>query len=276
MDRVNEVKQQIEAAVKEALPHLNNPSKTAEYKQWINIFASIQANAEAIIEQDKCEIAAIVENNRIGTAAWYIEQAKLFQWADQGSSKNPYHLVVEPSTGIIKYNILNPEARIITQAACVVADNAIKVKVATGQPGNLHPITNQQELDLKNYLSSVKIAGVNLEVVNKPADILEVRADVYYNPAYNINQLKEQIIEALDRYSLTLPYDGAVYRSSVIDAIQSVAGVIDVELSGSGSLVAIKNGVREEVGRHYITDSGYFNFKKDDGFPTINFYKNND
>ena len=279
MDRVNEIRQQIEAAVSEALPQLNNPSKTAEYKQWINVFANIQATAEKIIELDKAEIAAIVDNSHIGTAEWYVRLAKQFQW----NKEIDYKPVVNPVTGAIGYEIVNPADRIVTQASCSVSKGVLTLKVATGDPGKLEKIPADIISKLNAYLQSLKVAGVNIKPASYPPDIIELRADIHYDPSYSTANLKELITAALNRYAMELSYDGVMLRNSVIDAIQSIDGVVDVELrdvvdseNPSNNLYALKvEGKNERIGRSYLTLGGYINFKQDNDFPALTFIKNN-
>ena len=238
-----------------------------------NIMAEVQASVITTILADKATIQNIVDNNHIGTEPWYVVLAKQFQW----SETETYQLVVDQATGEIYYNIVNPADRIVTQAACVVATVAggtrVLVKVAKGTPGNLEPLTDRQKFDLENYLRSLKIAGVNVDVVNEPADVVELTATIYHDPAFNTNLLKDAIIAALDQYSANLPYNGVIYRSAIADAILGVDGVLDVVLPGDG-LIAIHGEVRTPIDRAYTTYSGYFNFKKTDNFPILTIVAN--
>lgn len=230
----------------------------------IDIAAIAQQTSEAIMDRDIAEIQTIVNNNRIGTCPWYVQQAKLFQW----SATESYYLVVDPVTGVISYNIVNAADRIITQAAYVEDDESgtVIVKVATGEPGALQPITDIQQLDLENYFMKIKIAGIKVRVVNLPADIIRLKTIVYYNRAYNVDNLKQAIIDSLNQYSIDTNFNGVLLRNAVIDAIQRVAGVSD-------AVVTQLEGVQGEnvvaIDRAYVTQSGYFNFQQDDEFPGI-------
>jgi len=229
----------------------------------INLFANAQAVTESILESDKTTIQSVIDNNHIGTGPWYVQLAKRFQWHETET----YHLIVDPETGIISYNKIAPESRIISQAAFVEGAGKVFLKVAAGEAGNLHKLTWQQQLNLENYMQKMKIAGIMVEIVSLDADLLEIEADVYYNIAFDVNRLRDAIIEALDNYSVNFDYNGIVYRNAVIDAIQAVAGVRDVEIK---SLYGIQGANRTEIARAYTTYAGYFNIKKENDFPLIN------
>ncbi len=246
---------------------LTSTSSASIWRLWSNIVAAVISTAESIMESFQATIQTIVDNNRIGTGAWYVEMAKQFQWSDQVQ----YYLVVDPATGKIGYNIINADDRIITQASFteVVDGNGARtvlIKVAAGMPGNLQPLNGEQYDDFENYMRQIKIAGVRMQIVNLAADMLELDCNVYYDPAYNNDLLVDAIKIALDRYTTGVKYGGVIYKNAVIDAIQSVPGVSDVYIN---SLVGIQGANRTEITRAYTTYAGYFNLKKTDRFPKI-------
>ena len=263
--RIDELYNEIDQRRQELLPELDSPSATAEYKGWQQVFATTQASAENIIEGDKAIIQAIVDNNHVGTPPWYVQIAKQFQF----NVNETYYLVVDSETGALRYNRIVPEDRIVKQASYVEGDRSVIIKVATTDSGNiLQPLTPLQLVNFENYMREIKMAGIKVSVVNLPADLLELTADIYYSPAYNNNNLQSAIIQSLDQYSLELQYDGIIYKNAVIDAIQRVEGVVDVFIP-QGGLVGIQGDIRTPIERSYTTNSGYFNIKKTDDFPKI-------
>ena len=229
-----------------------------------HIVATTLALAERIQEADKAAISSIVERNRIGTGPWYVEMAKRFQWNEQIQ----YFLQVDPDTGIISYNIDAPGDRIITQAAYVeTAAKEIFIKIAGGEAGALHPLIGTQETDFLNYMRRIKIAGITLNVVNLPADILRLQVNVHYSRSFNSTNLRQAIIDSLNAYSISFEFNGVVLRNAVIDAIQRVTGVVDVEII---QLEAATGSIIYNIERAYVTAAGYFNFQQDNIFPIIN------
>jgi hypothetical protein len=232
------------------------------------IIAATLAAGEKIQENDKGEITTIVERNRIGTGAWYVEMAKRFQW----NENIQYHIVVNPADGTIAYNELKPEDRVISQAAYIEnASKEVIIKVATGQPGALTPLSEAQLTDFLNYMKKIKIAGIILKVVNLPADVLRMQANVYYNPAYNQTTLKQKIVQALNEYSIALEFNGVVLRNAIIDAVQRIEGIVDIDIT---QLQAVTGEINYEIERAYTTASGYVNFQQDDVYPLINLIPN--
>jgi hypothetical protein len=232
------------------------------------IVAAALAMGEKIQESDKNEITAIVERNRIGTGPWYVEMARHFQWNENVQ----YFIIVDPVSGTIDYNIVEPADRIVLQAAYVeTANKEVIIKVAAGVPGALHPLTDAQATDFLNYLKKIKIAGIILNIVNLPADVIRMQANVYYDRAYNTTQLRQMIIDALNGYSVSLQFNGVVLRNAIIDAVQSVAGVVDIDIV---QLEAATGEIVYEIDRAYATAAGYFNFQNDDVWPLINLIPN--
>jgi hypothetical protein len=229
-----------------------------------HIVATALALAERIQEADKAGISAIVERNRIGTGNWYVEMAKRFQWND----REQYFLQVDPGTGIISYNIDAPSDRIVSQAAYMeTSAKEVFIKVARGEAGALQPLTDDQVTDFLNYMRRIKIAGIMLNVVNLPADILRLQVNVYYSRSYNSTNVRQAIIDSLNAYSLSLEFNGIVLRNAVIDAIQRVQGVVDVDII---QLHAATGNLTHNVERAYTTAAGHFNFQQDNTFPIIN------
>jgi hypothetical protein len=227
------------------------------------VVAAALSLAERIQEADRAAIEAIVEHNRIGTGPWYVEMAKRFQW----NEAVPYFIQVEAATGVIAYNIENPADRLITQAAYVeTPQREVLIKVASGVPGALHPLAEEPLQDFLNYMQRIKIAGVVLNVVNLPADVLRLQANVYYSRSYNATLLRQAIIDSLNAYSIALAFNGVVLRNAIIDAVQTVPGVVDMDIT---QLEALTGSITYQVERAYTTAAGYFNFKQDGGFPAL-------
>ncbi|MDR2361707.1 MAG: hypothetical protein LBD91_03160 [Prevotellaceae bacterium] len=227
------------------------------------VVAAALAEAERIQADDIAIIQSVVERNRIGSGPWYVEMAKRFQWSEEV----PYFLQVDDTTGVIDYNILNPDDRIITQAAFIDNNNEVTLKVATGTPGALHKLGDDPFSDFRNYMQRLKIAGIALRIITLEADIVNLQTDVYYSRAYNITGLRQAVVDALNAYSATLEFAGVVLRNAIIDVIQRVPGVMDVDVK---ALEANTGANIVSIGRAYTTAAGYFNFNQTDGWPQIN------
>lgn len=238
----------------ELLPQLNNPSVTAEYKLWQQIFAKCTTDFLEKVETDQAEINDIVERNRgICTANYFVRVAKEFQWND----KIAYRLEVQPN-GEVKYTYENPEHRIILQASAVVDEHGVKaLKVATKQGDTLAPITAAQMIDFKNYIYDLSIPGIPVSVVSVDADKLAVEASVYYDVKMNSNLLLEAIKQNLTAYSQSQQFDGYIYKNQVIDFLQKIEGVIDVSVTS----LTLRNASGETISidRKGETLAGYFN-----------------
>lgn len=237
------------------LSGLSSESQTAEFRQWQAIVGAAMMTFEQIIALDMADIEAIVEANRgVGTDKWYAQRALEFQWNEEVR----YALVVDEN-GYARYPAIVSADRIIKQASARLSDsNGLLLKVATtDKDGALCPLTNDQFTDFKNYITSLALPGQPIEFVNQRADTLTVIADVYYSAATNATGLEAELLAALRDFSLDTDFNGRIYRTAVVDALQSVSGVVDVDIKTLDLTDA--DGKTTAINRVETAAAGYFN-----------------
>ena len=65
--------------------------------------------------------------------------------------------------------------------------------------------------------------------MSRAPDKLTINARVYYSPIY-FDGLSEKVLEAVQQFLKTLPFNGLIIRTRLKSAMMSVPGVLDVVL----------------------------------------------
>jgi hypothetical protein len=163
-----------------------------------------------------------------------------------------------------KYNPVVPEAQIVQYAAASEQANKIILKVAK-VTGDQKGVLNQLEkLAFIEFWSKWKDAGVLLEVISLPPDLLKVEMTIVRDRLVldSLNRLLRDtsiypIDEAIQAFGNNLEFDGILRLSKLVDAIQSAEGVVDVRLDNAWHKPAA--GIDYVlVNMMVVQDSGYF------------------
>ena len=200
-----------------ALNDLTSTSKTAVWRLWVYIVANCIRFHEKIVEKN-------AQNSRPHTIRWYREQALAFQDGHNLVWKN----------GQFNYASSQATAKIIKQ--CAVIENttgSLEIKVAGQNGSNPAPINDLQLSRFKSYINQIKDAGNKIEVVNRPADLLDISLEVYVDEQLYyladgalIRDANQKPVEksAYD-FLKKLEFNGAFVRTFFKDHLQQVEGV---------------------------------------------------
>ncbi|GAB3194689.1 hypothetical protein ABID22_000139 [Pontibacter aydingkolensis] len=205
------------------LASLNSSSKTALYRLFAYCFAVATHFHERTWELFKVDLEKIAEEANVGTNKWLQRKALEYQ---HGST-----LSVIGDT--VQYNTIDDTKKIITR--CSVKENNLNrnvlVKVAKDNgTGGLTRLTDNEMSGLRSYLNQIKMAGTKLILTSLDADRISVYGDIYYNPAFLPETVKENVVNAINSYFASIDFSGNVYVSKLQDAIQAVEGVQDVQI----------------------------------------------
>jgi uncharacterized membrane protein len=224
-------------------------SATGIARLWAYVTAVALWAHEQLWERHKAEVEAALARAKPGTAEWYREQALLFQEGD----------TLQADDAGIHYATGSTGAKIVTRAAAI--ENAqtgklfIKVAKDGPTPGTLAPLSGAQLTQVRAYFDRKGFAGVRKEVVSRGADLLKVRAEVYYDALIDVPALQLQVQAAIRSYLAALEFNGLIYVARVQDAIQSVPGVKDVQLLQLSARAGA--GAPTLISRVYETQAGY-------------------
>lgn len=211
-----------------ALNGLNSPSQTAIYVSWIFIQAVTINLFEQILDIYKSFVEDVASKSFTGSPKWIQDKVLKFQY----DATNPQ--VTQLIDFVPSYPIINPNLRIITR--CSVKTNALNqvlVKVAKQEPPVA--LNNTELASLTGYLSQggngtlsgygtgIGFAGISTTVQSFDSDKIFLNAEIFYDGQY-ATVIQTLVINAINTYLATLPFDGSVKIISLIDAIQGAGG----------------------------------------------------
>lgn len=247
-----------------ALAELNSTSKTAIWRLWVSIFASVVWALEKTFDRHREEISKQLSELKPHTARWYRNKALAFQYgfdllkdSDRFDNTGRTPEQVEKSK-IIKYAAVveSPEQR------------ALVVKIAGETGGKLWRLPQGVEASFRAYLSEIKDAGVAISVINYRPDwlILKLRIKrdklVIDENGMEILTGKQPVREAIENYMKALPFNGELSLQKLVDEIQKANGVADVSLDLAQSRwidgATDSYGAAQSIDMATIPVSGYF------------------
>ena len=234
---------------------LTSQSQTAYWRLWCYIQAVAINLFEQIIDLFTIEIETLIASNVPATVPWIRAEVLLFQY----SAANPQVVQINDDFSV-GYATVDETLQIISNCAVVPKNNGqIDIKVATDSPPT--QLSAPQVVALSAYIDDILPAGALYNVVNAAADTLRIDGTIYYNGQYN-GTIQADVEAALATFMASLPFNGVIKVTDIIQALLDVAGVTDVNLSQI--TVVGDNGVTTnlilastEVVRSVQTYSGY-------------------
>lgn len=223
--------------------------------QLIEVFGISSKTIEDLLDMHLQEVTFQVSEFTPGTLGWYRQQAFAFQFGDS-LTWNPQKLKYE-------YLTIDETKKIIKLCAVVEANNQLVLKVATLDTSNAPVPLTQIELDaFIFYMEQLKYAGVFIQYVSRPPDLLRLNLKVYYNPlvlSSNGALLSDSnvypVSDAVRQYLQLTPFNGIFNVTDLIDHLQKVQGVVNPLFE----LADVKYGLNPwvHIVDYYQPDSGY-------------------
>ncbi len=224
------IKQQM-IDTKATLPALVNANSNSQVSLLGNILfvTSVEiAILEQLIDAYILQIETIINAQAIGSITWLRAKILEFQYGD--------FVELNTTTFEIAYPVVDEALQIITRCSITVAGNLIvQAKVAKSDPPEA--LSGPEQTALNSYIDVIKPAGTQVNVVSLDSDKLYIEGIVYYSGQYS-DDIKTNVEAALSSYMANLSsaenFGGIVRVTEIQDAIQSVAGVEDLNLSQIG------------------------------------------
>jgi hypothetical protein len=183
------------------------------------IFAVCTHYLETLLDAHKKEVQDLLDNRQPATKAWYAAKVKAFQLGDN-------------IDGTGNYPVINTTKQIISRLAVKeTTQGEVLIKVAKGTVGQEVALAAPEKLQLESYIDKVKYAGTKTEVVSLNADLLNIEAELFYDPIYTLADIQARTEAALYAFMTTLQFDGRVRRNALIEQVRDVTGVVDIEFS---------------------------------------------
>jgi hypothetical protein len=245
-----------------ALSGLTSASQVAVWQLWTWVVAVCQWTLENLFDAHKAEVQGIIATQKPHSLQWYVTMAKAFQ----------YGITLPPDTDV--YAVVPPvslSVLIVDYAAAVELSNLVRIKAATLSGGVLAPLTSLQLTAFTAYMSAIKDAGVRLQLTSGPPDTLQLALNIFYDPLILDNTGKRldgtdntPVLDAVNAFLDTLPFNGLFVLNFLIDALQAVEGVRIGQVAlaqahyGSTPYIAIPVEYTPDAG-YMVLDTTYFN-----------------
>lgn len=242
-----------------SLDELTSTSNAAIWRLVLYVVAFAMNMQEQLRDVFKSEVESslLVKN---GNLKWY--QAEILNWQFGDG-------LVWNGNGF-EYSEIDETARLASQVSVTeIVEGSfpvLLVKAAKGEVGSLEALSESELSSLTTYVEQIKIAGTKVRVSSNDADLLKIYFDIYYDPLYDVSDVRANVEATITNYIQTLPFDSNLYLSKLTDEIQKVEGVNDVHFtSAAATFGAVPYTSFDRV---YSSNAGYMII--DDNFPLSN------
>lgn len=214
----------------------------------IDVLTAITYAFELLFDKKIQEVQTEADKAEQYVYPWYAKYTLDYQHGDTLSWDNEKLRYI--------YGAYNNIAQIVKYVAISPSNlGGVTIKVAkdvSGSPAKLSAIERDA---LQGYWDKIKPVGTPLTVRSEDPDLLNFMLHIKYDAYIPINILQNNVQNAIKTYLKTLGFGGVFRISALIDAIQSVDGVIDVW----HDFVEAKpnTGTYNTIVSEYTTYSGY-------------------
>ena len=206
---------------------LNSPSKVAGWRLFVWIIASRINDLQELFKQHMQVVDDKSKKLVVGNYAWYQREALKFQYGN--------NLVWNSTTLQYSYPTEDPVANIVKLASATEGgDDKVMIKAAKLVGSIPQELTTPELTAFQTYMERVRFAGVRVEAVSRPADLMKISLKVYYDPL--VMNTDGSLIsdsgvfpveDTINDYIKSLPFDGKFSVTELIDKIQLTTGVVN-------------------------------------------------
>lgn len=209
------------------LAELDSTSKVSIWRLWVYITAYVIYTLEKLFDTHKKEVSDGLRELKPHTARWYRNKSLSFQYGfelipdtDKFNNKGKAQDEIERSK-IVKYSAVVESQR----------ESRLIIKIATERNQEIQPINKEQLFAFEAYMSEIKDAGVRISTINYLPDILKLQMKIYRDPLVMDENGRsiltgEKLVErVIKNYLKTLPFNGELVLSHLVDVLQEVEGV---------------------------------------------------
>jgi len=212
------------------LKDLTSSSKVAIWRLLLWVVAVATWIHEGLWYVFKTEVQELIDRERPHTLRWYAEQSKLWQYGDS----------LEWIDGQYQYSTYDASKQIVKYCSTAESAGVVLIKAAKEVAGVATKLTTAEKTSFENFWKKFKDAGVFINIISEDPDLVRIGFKIYYNPLVLTSTgvliadgSTKPVEVAIESYLANLPWDGILRNSSVVDAVQQAAGVVDVVLTGS-------------------------------------------
>ncbi|MBN1987835.1 MAG: hypothetical protein JW783_00375 [Bacteroidales bacterium] len=196
----------------------------------INVVAYAHYVIERIVDSFRVEIDERIAATAVATPSWYDKLIRQYQHGQP--------VVFKAQTYSFGYSSINEDTQIIKYVAIreVEDEGVTKLRIYVSKADKV-PLTADELAAFTAYLKYVSPAGIHFDFVSSAPDLLELEAQVIYDPLLisstgaAIGSEAKPVNDAIINHIDGLIYGGILQKSKLIDSIQAVSGVYDINLT---------------------------------------------
>lgn len=237
----------VEKANYPELNELDSTGATAIWRLWLWIVAFATSVHEQLWDEKAVELEELATQAVYGTPQWW--RGRMFDYQDG------YPLLVNSENYQPFYDVEDDSAKIIKYAAVQQVGQVGVIKVARDSSGTPLPLSTLELDRVRGYILDIKPVGTAIAVESRSSDKLITELEIYYDANLVKATVESAVKAAVKAYLTALPFDGAVVRSAVVDAVQAVEGVLDVVVTSMSGQET--GGSPTPFARQYSTRAGH-------------------
>lgn len=183
---------------------------------------------EMMFDKHKADVEEKIAMAVVASVPWYYKMALAFQYGDS--------LILNETTQQYEYAAIDESKQVVKYAAVRDKGTSVQILVSGDNGGQPVALSNDVLSVFKQYMNRIKVAGVILNITSKPSDIISINATITVDALIMDDRgtlLKDgskPVDAAISEYLKHIKYGGTFNKTKLVDAIQSVEGVVDVEL----------------------------------------------
>lgn len=211
---------------------------------------------EVFFDTHRSEVDAKISRAVVASVPWYHKMALQFQYGDV--------LVFDEATQQYVYRSEDIKKKKVKYVAVRDRGTSIQILVSGEKDGRPTPLSDEVLTAFKSYMNRIKIAGVILAIRSLPADLITVTATIHIDPlvidkqGIRIADGSKPVEDAVENYLKGILYGGTFNKTKLVDAILSVDGVSDVELSSCNYSTDEGKNYKIISGNNYVAVGGSF------------------
>ena len=230
-------------------------SKVAEWRKIIYIVTNISLVLQGLWDIMITQLKSTADTVPTCNDAWWDREIRKFQYG--------HTLLLDSVTRKYYYAIEDIDSRIVTRVAIHQQSGLGIIKVAKDGPA---PLDTDERSALDSYIRKVQPTGANITLISDAADLIRLDLIIYYDPIVPQGTVQADVEAAINTYLSSLSFNvgktGTFYTTYLIDAIQTVTGVVDVTVT---AISANQQGesILLDIERKYVPVAGYLDVHPD-------------
>lgn len=222
-------------------------------------FASAIFMLEKLFDRHMEAVDQKVLEFKAHTLRWYTAKAKAYRhgikllpdkdYYDENINKDIFK-----DSLVVKYAVANEQ------------NSIVYIKVAGEDKDTMLPAPlNDSHIEgLRSYLNEIKDAGVNVEIINQPADQIELDISIYINPIFMNDDMPNDELDKLIRNTIKekiskLPFDGVLHLNAISNSLETLNSIEAVHISKAKYTANGKSS--KDIIAYVVPYAGYFTIK---------------